>query len=104
MYHEQVPPGAGAKVVLAFPYAPADAPGFSIGTDTAPSGRTKATWRVAQHKADIGWQVSTVVTDSQDGRRKDVALQNGTDRVSVTRVPIDGSDACDVPASVLAWW
>lgn len=104
MYQQQIPAGVGARVVLPFPYSADDHPGFSIATDTGPSGRTKAVWRVAAHKADVGWQVSVVTTDSQDGRRKDVPLQPGTDRVSVTRQAADNTDPCDVPASALAWW
>jgi N-acetyl-anhydromuramyl-L-alanine amidase AmpD len=104
MYQQQIPAGVGARVVLPFPYSADDHPGFSIATDTGPSGRTKAVWRVAAHKADVGWQVSVVTTDSQDGRRKDVALQPGTDRVSITRQAADNTDPCDVPASALAWW
>lgn len=104
MYPQHIPTGAGERVVLLFPYADGDHPGFSIGTDTGASGRTKAAWRVAAHKVGAGWSVSAVITDSQDDRRKDVPLQAGTDRVSITRVPVDSTDPCDVPASALAWW
>jgi len=102
--HEPIPLGRGASVELAFPFGASDNPGMSIATDTGPSGRTKAQWRVAKHKGGGAWAVVLVTTDTTDARRLDVALEHGTDRVTVTRNPIDATDACDTLASVLGWW
>jgi hypothetical protein len=104
MYALTVPTGPAAQFVLALPYGNADNPAFSIATDTGPGGRTSARWRVAVHVAGGAWSVFTVDTDSTDAARHDVVLPKRTDRASIQRVPVDATDPCTVPATVLAWW
>jgi hypothetical protein len=110
MYHQQLPTGPGSSTILLFPYGDADGPAFSIGCDTdRPSGYTKAAFRIAAHTAGQRWDVMfdikpQLVIDSQDAARRDVVLPKHTDRASIQRIPVDATDACQVPASVLAWW
>jgi hypothetical protein len=111
MYHQQLLPGQFAVTMLLFPFSMADSPAFSIGTETQPGTNpptTRAKWRVMLHVAGKGWQSPDggpfIVTDSQDGRRRDIACPKETDRASIQRIPVDDHDPCVVPAAALAWW